>query len=197
MKTCLYTVLTVLGVLLCSSAGLAQSCVVFFSLDELDYTGVDATSAATYPDFNTRLVADYIAAKTGSISCRIRPSVPYPKRMNEAIALYQEQLAEEKLPALPDEQFDAEACTVLYLGYPVWLNSLPLEVLSWLQTHAQKLEGKEIRIFTTTGSSPQQGSLARIQQLFPSLKLAPASLNLKTAERNHYQELVDRWLQNP
>ena len=80
LKSVLSGILLNVSVLSCSAQ--AKNCVAFFSLDELDYQGVDALTAATNPDFNTHTVANYIAEKTSASLFRIATHTDYPNRMN-------------------------------------------------------------------------------------------------------------------
>ena len=182
-----------LNVFVLSCCAQAKNCVAFFSLDELDYQEVDALTAATSPDFNTHTVASYIAEKTGASLFRIAAFTDYPNRMNEAIALFQEQHADESLVKKASDHDSLSSCSLLYLGYPVWLNEMPFEIMAYLTSHKEELSGKEIKIFSTTGSSSNYHSVNRIKETLDASKVTGSAV-IRVSEKDVYQNIVDKEL---
>lgn len=171
----------------------AKSCVVFFSLDNIELGDVDVSTAATRSDFNTHTVAQYIAQKTQSDIFRIEPLKTYPPKMNEAISVFQKQLSEEIPAGIKPDQLNLATYDLIYLGYPVWLNDMPSEVITYLNDHENELSGKEVKIFSTTGGSPNTQSVAKLKQRFKKITFGN-SIYIQILHKDNYQSYVDDWL---
>ena len=115
--------------------------------------------------------------------------------MNEAIALFQEQRADESLVKTAEDHDNLSSCSLLYLGYPVWLNDMPFEVMAYLNYHKDELSGKEIKIFSTTGKSSNLLSVSRIKEALDTSKIT-GSVVIRASERDIYRHLVNKELLN-
>ena len=188
-----FVLLAVIVIDLVFSSVYAKSCVVFFSLDNIELGTVDASTAATRPDFNTHTVAQYIAQKTQSDFFRIETLESYPNKMNEAISVFQEQLSGEEQPKIKTDQYNLSSYDLIYLGYPVWLNDMPSEVVTYLNVHKKELEGKTVKIFSTTGGSPNTQSVVKLKQNFQKIVFGN-SVYIQILHKDNYQKLVDEWL---
>ncbi len=172
----------------------AKSCVVFFSLDNnIELGSVDATTAATRSDFNTHTVAQYIAQKTQSDIYRIETLESYPNKMNEAISVFQEQLSGEIQVKIKEDQHNLSSYDLIYLGYPVWLNDMPSEVIAYLNAHEKELDSKTVKIFSTTGGSPNTQSLGKLKQKFQKIVFGN-SIYIQILHKDNFQHQVDEWL---
>lgn len=70
-------------------------------------------------------------------------------------------------PALAGEKIDASAYDVIFLGYPIWWDLAPRQVNTWIEQ--QKLEGKTVIPFATSGGSSIKGSEKDLKRLYPSV----------------------------
>ncbi len=188
-----YVVLSLVLIELFFSSVYAKSCVVFFSLDTLDLGAVDASTAATRPDFNTHTVAQYVAEKTKSDLLRIETMETYPNKINAAINVFQEQLSGARAVSIKADKDNLDSYDQIYLGYPVWLNGMPNEIVAYLKMHEKELAGKRISIFSTTGGSPNSQSVTEIKNQFQQIVFGSA-VSISMMQKDNYKTLIDEWL---
>ena len=186
--------LFLLSVLTAGTRADEQELICYFSLSSENLATVDALSAATAPDFNTQTVAEFMASHTHSALYRITSEKVYPQLMNEAMGAYQQMLMhQDKLPELTGESIFLGNYRRIYLGYPVWLNSMPLEIKAFLKQHEKELEGKEVAIFSTTGQMSNQHSINELAGEFKSLKIV-GSICLKRQDKEQFKSQITAWI---
>ena len=156
-----------------------DSVVVFFSLDEQMPSDVDALSAATVPNSSTADAARLVADKTGAVLYRIPPALTYPPLMTDAIEIFKDQMTREFEPPAPENEPKLLGYRTVFLGFPVWLGSLPREFRAFIKRHAGELDDAELRIFATSGMTPPDSAITELQKLLPNHEIGQV-LNLKS-----------------
>lgn len=151
---------TILLALLCSllfpTTALAQkAAVVYFSA-----TGT------------TKAVATRIASITEGKLYAITPATPYTsadldwkdKQSRSSIEMNDPKAR----PALKKSSIELKSCDIIFLGYPIWWNSAPRIINTFIESH--DLKGKTIVPFATSGSSSITASVAALRKAYPDLK---------------------------
>lgn len=140
---------------------------------------------------NTESIAKIIAEKTNSDIYKIEPKAPYTdddvnwRDMN--CRANREQNDSSARPEIANE-INLDTYDKIYLGYPIWWDTLPKILNTFIETHA--LDGKEISAFCTSGSSSIDTSISALKSyglnITDSIRFStPAS----TTE-------IENWLQN-
>ena len=75
----------------------------------------------------------------------------------------------------------------------MWLNEMPFEIMAYLTSHKEELSGKEIKIFSTTGSSSNYQSVNRIKETLDASKVTGSAV-IRVSEKDVYQNIVDKEL---
>ena len=105
---------------------------------------------------NTHIVAEQIAALTKADAVfEIRTTVPYPAGYQEMTQVAKEEQAEEARPALTARVENMELYDVIYLGYPIWYQNLPMPVYTFLESY--DFTGKTIIPFCTGMGNAMSG----------------------------------------
>lgn len=77
-------------------------------------------------------------------------------------------------PALGGEGIDASKYDVVFIGYPIWWDLAPRQVNTWIES--QKLDGKKVIPFATSGGSSISGSERDLKRLYPNVDWQPGKL---------------------
>ena len=105
---------------------------------------------------NTHIVAEQIAALTKADAVfEIRTTAPYPVDYQEMTRVAKEEQAENARPALAARVEDMASYDVIYLGYPIWYQDLPMPVYTFLESY--DFTGKTIIPFCTGMGSAMSG----------------------------------------
>lgn len=143
---------------------------------------------------NTAVVADMVAAKTGSDVFEIAPTQPYSEDYDECLDV---AIAERDAGARPAYSGDVDLAPyeTVFLGYPLWWRDLPMCVYTFLESH--DWAGKEIRPFCTHGGMGVMGTVESVAAACAGAKVGEAlSMNGATAQydRASAESAVDSWL---
>lgn len=143
---------------------------------------------------NTAVIADMIAAKTGSDVFEIVPAEPYPEGYNECLDV---AIAERDTGARPAYSGDVDLTPykTVYLGYPLWWRDLPMCVYTFLESH--DWAGKEIRPFCTYGGMGIMSTVESIAATCVGAEVGdPLSMSGARAQydRTSAKSAVDSWL---
>ena len=105
---------------------------------------------------NTHIVAEQIAALTKADAVfEIRTTAPYPVDYHEMTRVAKEEQAENARPALAARVEDMASYDVIYLGYPIWYQDLPMPVYTFLESY--DFTGKTIIPFCTGMGNSMSG----------------------------------------
>lgn len=141
----------------------------------------------------TRRAAGVVAEATGGTLHEIVPERPYTaadldwhdrqsrssREMNDPAAR----------PAIVEDDWDAEAVEVVFLGYPIWWDLAPRVVNTFIESH--DLKGKTLVPFATSGGSGIAASVAALQGEYPALDWKAGKL-LNRADAKSVREWLDR-----
>lgn len=142
---------------------------------------------------NTRVVAGLIQRGLGADLFEIRPAKTYP----EDYLLTVEQARQERdrgfEPALESKVRDMADYDTLFLGFPIWGETMPAIVRSFLSAH--DLTGKTIIPFNTHGGYGLGNSRSVLESHAPKAKVEDGFVMEGEQERKT-MERVNEWLSN-
>lgn len=98
---------------------------------------------------NTRVVAGQIRRARSADLLEIRTAEPYPEDYEQTVAQASRETAAGFEPALAAGMPDMAGYRTVFLGFPIWGQTMPPAVRSFLKAHAWG--GKTIRPFVTHG----------------------------------------------
>jgi len=122
---------------------------------------------------NTRVIAGTLQRALGADLFEIRPARAYPEDYEQHVAQATRERDSGFEPPLAEKVEDIAAYDQVYLGFPIWGETAPPPIRSFLKTH--DLRGKTLRPFIThggygVGRSPgvlaSHATGARIQEAF-------------------------------
>jgi len=96
---------------------------------------------------STRAMARIIHLNVTAALHEIRTAEPYPLDYQEAVEQARRELEMGTLPQLQTRIGDMDEYKVIFLGFPVWWETMPMPVASFLEAHAMR--GKIIVPFCT------------------------------------------------
>ncbi len=115
---------------------------------------------------NTEAVADTIHSLLPDADLfEVERAEPYPDGYTETTEVAQEELQSNARPALADDLTAEEFAgydTILF-GFPIWWGQAPMSMFTFLDNHADDLEGMNLVTFCTAASSPISGSTQMIR----------------------------------
>ncbi|WP_315436204.1 flavodoxin [uncultured Selenomonas sp.] len=110
---------------------------------------------------NTHIIAEQIAEITHADKLfEIQTVNPYPADYQEMTKVAKEEQATEARPTLTTRVEDMELYDVIYLGYPIWYQNLPMPVYTFLESY--DFTGKTIIPFCTGMGNAMSGMEADI-----------------------------------
>ncbi|HIS87462.1 MAG TPA: flavodoxin [Candidatus Caccenecus avistercoris] len=136
--------------------------IAYFSRADENYTsdGIKKLSVG-----NTEVVANIIHDLTGADLFKIEPVKSYPKDYHETTHLAQIELNNNARPAIKNKLTNTEEYDIIYLGYPNWWGTMPMVVLTFLESI--NLTGKIIKPFCTHEGSGMGNSESNLKSYFP------------------------------
>ena len=126
---------------------------------------------------NTEILAKLIAKKTKGDLFRIEPVNSYPESFQAA---YERAGKEKDLGILPGIKHKIENLNdydVIFLGYPVWRNDLPMIINNFIKSY--DFSGKTIVPFCTHEGSKNAGTYQKIQNYLPDAKVIGGGYSIK------------------
>ena len=140
---------------------------------------------------NTRVVAGLIQRSLGADVFEIRPASPYPEDYLETVEKARVERDEGIEPAL-ERRIDAIAAyETVYLGFPIWGETAPPVIRSFLRAH--DLSGKVLVPFITHGGYGPGTSLSVLEAHAPNAALKDAFAMEADQERRTMNQ-VREWL---
>lgn len=105
---------------------------------------------------NTHIIADQIADITHADKIfEIQTVKPYPADYQEMTKIAKEEQAASARPALAARVEDMASYDIIYLGYPIWYQDLPMPVYTFLESY--DFSGKTIIPFCTGMGNTMSG----------------------------------------
>ena len=110
---------------------------------------------------NTHVIAEQIAELTRADQIfEIKTVAPYPADYQEMTKLAKEEQAANARPALATRVENMDSYDIVYLGYPIWYQDLPMPVYTFLESY--DFAGKTIIPFCTGSGNAMTGKEADI-----------------------------------
>lgn len=168
----------------------SRSLVVYFSRTGEQY-GVGEISEG-----NTAVIAGFIAEKTGADLFEIVPQNDYPYDLQ---SLFRAAEAEQEENARPEYVGDVEnwdAYDVVYIGYPLWFDDMPMILYHFLEDH--DFSGKTVYPFDTCGSEGLLGTVDAIRGICTGADVREGLSVRGVTVQNHREEAeqaVEVWLE--
>lgn len=102
--------------------------------------------------------AQYLAKTVGAEIAPIVPKKAYPEDEKELAARAARELAENERPKIAKPDADPDDFDIIFIGYPLWENTVPMPVMTFLEQKSVK--EKAVCVFTVnedgkTGDSMQ------------------------------------------
>jgi flavodoxin len=142
---------------------------------------------------NTQLIANIIARATGATLFRIVPAQPYPDDYEEQVAQATNERERGFEPPLQETVTDIARYQTVYLGFPVWGETTPAIVRSFLTQH--DLTGKTLVPFITHGGYGPGSSEKVVTAHAQNARIEAAFIRQCDQERQTIDE-VKEWLNN-
>ena len=143
---------------------------------------------------NTEIVAEMIAERTGGTLLEVKPVTAYPRTYDECLKVAKKELAQNARPEIKPMDINPEDFDEIYIGYPVWLNEMPMPMFTFLEKY--NLKGKLVHPFVTHEGS----GLSAIAKLKKAATGAVVTKGLSIYghiaqnNRKKAQKDVDKWL---
>ncbi|WP_373227329.1 flavodoxin [Parabacteroides merdae] len=114
---------------------------------------------------NTRTIAGYIHETVKSDLVEIKTVDTYTDDYDTLLAQIREEVASEYCPPLTTKIENISSYDVIFIGYPIWVETAAPPIRSFLTTH--DLAGKTVVPFCTSGTSSAEASYRLIRSLCP------------------------------
>lgn len=140
---------------------------------------------------NTRVIAGLIQRGLGADLFEIRPATPYPEDYLQTVAQARNERDSGFEPALESGVRDPSDYDTVFLGFPIWGETMPPVVRTFLSTH--DLSGKTIIPFNTHGGYGLGNSRAVLNRHAPAAKVQEG-LVMQGEQERKTMEYVNEWL---
>ena len=141
---------------------------------------------------NTQTIATYIHDAVGGDLVNIETVNSYPDDYDEHLAQARKEVAENYLPPLKTTVENIRDYDVVFVGYPIWVETAAPPIVSFLSAH--ELKGKTVVPFCTSGTSSAATSYRLIASYCPeSVILEGIQIRRGTYDTAH--ERVLHWLE--
>ena len=147
---------------------------------------------------NTKSVAQLIQSTLDCDILEIEPATPYESDYNAMLSraqAEQQEIQQGNYPAIKTSVGSFENYDMIFVGYPIWYGHMATPIQTFLYQHAEKLEGKTIAVFATSGSSGISTSVSEAQRLCTEATFTQ-TLHLTSNTISQMQNRVTEWLSN-
>ena len=144
----------------------------------------------SYTD-DTRRLANMIHEKVGGDIFEIQPLALYSSDYDAAFVQGRKEVEERFKPQLRNTLDDIAEYGIIYIGSPIWFNTIAPPVASFL--FEQRLAGKTIIPFFTYDGDGVGHSMKDIVRLSPNAKVAEG-FSIKRSEVSKSQGTINKWL---
>lgn len=141
----------------------------------------------------TRGVAERLSKAVGADLAEIRPAQAYSDAdidwRDESSRCFVEHQHREMRPDLAVDNPSAEGYDVVFVGYPLWWETAPRVVRTWLE--AQDWSGKTIVTFATSSTSTRGADGTQLHDSAPKANWVAGSRLAANATENQLKDWVD------
>jgi flavodoxin len=141
---------------------------------------------------NTRVIAGTISRALSARLFEIRPQRPYPEDYEQTVEQARQETDRGFEPPLAARVPDFAAYDTIFLGFPIWGQTAPPVIRSFLRAH--NLSGKTLRPFITHGGYGLGNSIAVVTEHAPGARIEPAFVMEADQERRTIDQ-VTNWLE--
>lgn len=121
-----------------------------------------------------KAAADFVAESTGADVIEVKSKKPYPEDKAEFEKQIQTEHKTNARPAYTATKGDPDDYDIIFIGYPLWDNTLPMPLLAYLEDH--KVKNKAMMTFTISADEKSGESLQDI------------------ADAWHYSQIVNKYV---
>lgn len=168
-----------------STAACAQS------TDQAEPSGSQTLVAFFTRSGNTQVIAGTVHRLLGTALFQIRPRTPYPEDYEATVAQAEDERRRGYLPALEAQAPGFASYQTVYLGFPIWGETIPVVVRSFLKSH--DWSGKTLRPFITHGGYGPGDAMELVRSLAPAAKVVEPFVMEADQERRTLNQ-VKGWL---
>lgn len=146
---------------------------------------------------NTERVAQTIRATLGCDMLKVEPNEPYEEDYNAMLERAQTELdgiAEGNFPTIRTTVEDFSKYDIVFVGFPIWYNRIATPMQTFLYRHADKLAGKRVALFATSGGSGISQSASDARTLCPDAQFTE-NLLLTSASSSQADARIAQWLE--
>lgn len=146
---------------------------------------------------NTARMAQTIQTLLDCDIVEVAPTTPYEEDYNTMLQrAQQEQAAIEQgnYPAINTSIDNLEQYDIIFIGYPIWYGHMATPIQTFLHNHADKLKGKRIALFASSGSSGISTSVTEARRLCPDATFTETLL-LTSGSLSQMQTRITAWLE--
>lgn len=141
---------------------------------------------------NTRTIAEYIHDTVKSDLVEIKTADTYTDDYDTLLAQIREEVASEYCPPLTTKIGDIASYDVVFVGYPIWVETAAPPIRTFLTTH--DLTGKTVVPFCTSGTSSAETSYRLVRSLCPQSEVLEG-IQIRRGTYDTAYERVVAWLQ--
>ena len=140
---------------------------------------------------NTWVIAGTLQRALGADLFEIKPACPYPEDYEQHVAQATRERDSEFEPPLAEKVTDIATYDEIYLVFPVWGETMPPPVRSFLKTH--DLRGKTVRPFITHGGYGVGSSPSVLISHAPGARIEKAFV-MEADQERRTMNTVHNWL---
>ena len=145
---------------------------------------------------NTHIIADMIAEQVGAEIFEISTVVPYPDDYDECTEVAKKEQEKNARPELAASVENIEDYDIIFLGYPIWWNDMPMAIYTFLENY--DFSKKTIIPFCThegSGISSTESSIAEVCPDAEILEGLEIRGSITQNSQDEAKETVAGWLE--
>jgi flavodoxin len=143
---------------------------------------------------NTKAVAQHIQSFVGGNLAEIKTEKAYTDDQDALLAQARKELSDNFRPALAYKIENLENYDVVFVGFPIWFSSVPMVILTFLETH--DLSNKTVIPFSTRGGGNIGESGERIREALPNSIVLDGFHDINRANFSQARELTENWVKS-
>ena len=142
---------------------------------------------------NTRTIAGYVHEMVeGSDMVELETVDAYTDDYDTLLTQVREEVANGYCPPLTTQTSDLPSYDVIFVGYPIWVETAAPPIRTFLTTH--DLSGKTVIPFCTSGTSSAEASFRLVRSLCPNSTVLEG-IQIRRGTYDTARERVAEWLQ--
>lgn len=153
-----------------------------------------STSASVLPPGNTAKLAGWIQERTGGDLFSIRVKEPYSSNYDECLDRAAEEKQSGARPELTDYVAHMDDYDVIFLGYPNWWYTLPMPVMTFLESY--DFSGKTVIPFCAHGTGGLAESVDDLRAALPASATVGRPIGVYRPDVDSAEPRIDEWLES-